>query len=148
LVIVYCGVEQGNPMSIFRHQQVVAAEGPAVDSPLVKAKVREAYDRGRSEERRRHHGSPMLTLLLVLVAAVGAVTLYYSFRQGSFMGGGAAIDTRIAQVDSTALPAIQTAAQKAGTIAQTAGQKLQSQGQAIKQDAASDNPPANGSTGN
>ena len=132
-------------MSIFSHTQVAHADAPALDSPVVKAKVREAYDKGRLEERRRHHGAPMLTLLLVLVAAVGAVTLYYSFRQGSFMGGGAAIDSKIAQVDTQAVPAIQTAAQKAGALAQTAGQKLQSQGQAIKQDAAaSGNAPAQG----
>jgi len=126
-------------MSIFRPHHVVAAPAPALDSPVVKAKVREAYDKGRQEERSRHRGSPMLTLLVVLVAAVGAATLYYSFRQGSFMGGGAAIDSKIAQVDSTAVPALQTAAQKAATLAQTTGQKLQSQGQAIQQDTANDN---------
>jgi len=134
-------------MSIFRHDEVVPANAPALDSPLVKAKVREAYDKGRQEERRRHHGSPMLTLLLLLVAAVGAVTLYYSFRQGSFMGGGAAIDSKIAQVGSNAAPTLQTAAQKASALAQTAGQKLQSQGQAIKQDAASTPPASNAPNG-
>jgi hypothetical protein len=118
----------------------MTANAPSLESPGVKARVREAYDKGRLEERRRHHGSPMLTLLLVLVAAVGAVTLYYAFRQGSFMGGGAAIDNKIAQVDSTAIPALQSAAQKAGTLAQTTGQKLRSQGQGLKQDTA----PANG----
>ena len=129
-------------MSIFQRHQVVAAQAVPLDSPVVKAKVREAYDQGRLEERKRHRSSPMLTLLLVLVAAVGAVTLYYSFRQGSFMGGGAAIDTKIAQVSSNAAPTLQTAAAKAGALAQTAGQKLQSQGQAIKQDVASQNAPS------
>jgi len=129
-------------MSIFHRQQVVAGQAVPLDSPGVRARVREAYDLGRNEERRRHHGSPMLTLLLVLVAAVGAVTLYYSFRQGSFSGGGAAIDTKIAQVGSNAAPAIQTAADKASALAQTAGQKLQSQGQAIKQDATGQNVPS------
>ena len=128
-------------MSIFRHTQVAHADAPVLDSPVVKAKLREAYDKGRLEERRRHHGAPMLTLLLVLAAAVGAVTLYYSFRQGSFRGGGAAIDSKIAQVDSGAVPAIKTAADKAGALAQSAGQKLQSQGQAIKQDTGSDSAP-------
>ena len=103
-------------MSIFKHNTPAPANAAPLDSPVVKAKVREAYDRGRSEERRRHHGSPMLTLLLVLVAIVGAVTLYYAFRQGSFMGGGAAIDTKISQVSSNAVPAIQTAAAKAGRL--------------------------------
>lgn len=130
-------------MSIFQRHQVVAAQAVPLDSPVVKAKVREAYDQGRLEERKRHRGSPMLTLVLVLVAAVGAVTLYYSFRQGSFMGGGAAIDTKISQVSSNAVPAIQTAAAKAGAVAQTAGDKLKSQGQAIQQDAASSDAPAN-----
>jgi len=119
-----------------------------LDSPIVKAKVREAYDRGRLEERRRHQGSPMLTLLLFIVAAVGAVTLYYSFRQGSFMGGGAAIDNRIAQVGSNAAPALQSAAEKAGALAKTAGQELRSQGRAVQQSAASENAASpNGSAG-
>jgi len=133
-------------MSIFHHDRVVPAQAATLDSPVVKAKVREAYDRGRLEERKRHHGAPMLTFLLVLVAAVGAVTLYYSFRQGSFMGGGAAIDTKIAQVSTNAAPAIVNTADKAGALAQKAGQKLQSQGQAIQQDAAANNAPSgNGS---
>ena len=124
-------------MQIFKHNTPATATANAVtlDSPIVKAKVREAYDRGRAEERKRHHGSPTLMLLLVLIAMVGAVTLFYAFRQGSFMGGGAAIDTKISQVSSDAVPAIQTAAAEAGAVAQTAGQKLRSQGQALRQDA-------------
>jgi hypothetical protein len=139
-------------MSIFNPRQVVpqpvfGARPAPLDSPVVKAKVREAYDRGRIEERRRHRGSPLLTLLLVVVAAVGAVTLYYAFRQGSFMGGGAAIDTKIAQVSSEAAPAVQTAAEKAGALAQVAGQKLQSKGQAIQQPATSGAAASNGGSG-
>ncbi len=130
-------------MQIFKHNTPATANAVALDSPIVKAKVREAYDLGRAEERKRHHSSPMLTLLLVLVALVGAVTLYYAFRGGSFMNGGAAIDTRISQVSSDAVPAIQNAAAKAGAVAQTAGEKLQSQGQAIKQDAAANDATAN-----
>jgi hypothetical protein len=130
-------------MSIFQHNRIAPAQAVAMDSPMVKAKVREAYDRGRLEERKRHRGSPMLTFLLVLVAAVGAVTLYYAFRQGSFMSGGAALDTKIAQVSTNAAPAIVNTADKAGVLAQKAGQKLQSQGQAIQQDAAGANAPTN-----
>jgi hypothetical protein len=129
-------------MQIFKHNTPATANAVTMDSPIVKAKVREAYDLGRAEERKRHHGSPMLMLLLVLIAVVGAVTLFYAFRQGSFMGGGAAIDTKIAQVSSGAVPAIQTAAAKAGSVAQTAGEKLKSQGQALHEDAASDEAPA------
>jgi len=71
------------------------------------------------------------------------VTLFYAFRQGSFMNGGAAIDTKISQVSSDAVPAIQTAAAKAGAAAHTAGQKLQSQGQALRQDATAKDSPGN-----
>jgi hypothetical protein len=129
-------------MQIFKHNTPATANAVTMESPIVKAKVREAYDLGRAEERKRRHGSPMLMLLLVLIAVVGAVTLFYAFRQGSFMGGGAAIDTKIAQVSSDAVPAIQTAAAKAGSVAQTAGEKLKSQGQAIREDAASNQAPA------
>jgi len=130
-------------MQMFKHNTPAAANAVTLDSPVVKAKVREAYDRGRAEERSRHHGSPTLMLLLVLIAMVGAVTLFYAFRQGSFMNGGAAIDTKISQVSSDAVPAIQTAAAKAGAAAQTAGQKLQSQGQALRQDATAKDSPGN-----
>ena len=114
-------------------------------SVVDKVKLREAYDKGRVDERKRHHRSPVLTVSLVLIALVGAVVLFYAFREGSFAGGGAAVDNKLAQVGSQAVPAVESAAAKAGTIAEQAGDKLKSQGQAIKQDTApTDAQPASG----
>ena len=126
-------------MAFFKSSHpAVPAGGVAVPVPVVdKAKLREAYDKGRVDELKRHHRSPVLTFSLVLAALVGGVVLFYAFREGSFAGGGAAVDSKLAQVGSQAVPAVESAAAQAGTLAEQAGDKLKSQGQAIKQDTAS-----------
>jgi hypothetical protein len=123
-------------MAFFKSSSQAAPGGAVVvDGPVAKTRLREAYDKGRLDERKRHHRSPVLTLLLCGAALVGVVFLFYAFREGSFAGGGAAVDGKIAQVSSQAAPAVETAASDAGALAEKAGDKLKSQGEAIKQDA-------------
>jgi len=138
-------------MAFFKSSTQAAQAVPAganavvVDGPVAKARLRDAYDKGRIDERKRHHRSPLLTTILVVAALVGVVVLFYAFREGSFAGGGAAVDNKISQVSSQAVPAVQNAASDAGALAEKAGVKLKSQGQAIKQDSsAASSQPANG----
>jgi len=133
-------------MAFFKSSTHAPQSGAVVvDGPIAKARLREAYDKGRVDERKRHQRSPLLTLLLCSAALVGAVFLYYAFRERSFAGGGAAVDSKIAQVSAQAAPTVETAALSAGALAQTAGDKLKAQGQAIQQDtSASDSRPASG----
>jgi hypothetical protein len=128
-------------MAFFKNSNQSAARvapggAVAVDGPVAEGRLRDAYDKGRIDERKRHHRSPLLTTILVVVAVVGAVVLFYAFREGSFASGGAAVDNKISQVSAQAMPAVENAASSADAMAQQAGDKLKSQGQTIQQDAA------------
>ena len=84
--------------------------------------VRNAYDRGRRDERARRvkRGHPVLSTLLLLVAAAGAFVIYLGVQQGSFSSGGETIDQHI----QTAQQAGRNTADRAGDALQAAGQHL------------------------
>lgn len=91
--------------------------------------VRQAYDRGRRDERARRprrHGSPVLTFIVLVIAAIGAGAIYLGVSQGSFTRGGQIVDQKIAG-----------AAQPARNAADRAGDALENAGQRIKQQAGS-----------
>jgi hypothetical protein len=74
-------------------------DGRGLVSDANDVAVRRAYDRGRRDERARHprrRGSPVLTTVLFLAACAGAFVIYLGVSQGSFSGGGQAIDQNIA----------------------------------------------------
>jgi hypothetical protein len=99
-----------------------------IDQP--DAGLRRAYERGRRDERARHprrHGSPVLTTMLVLAACAGAFVVYLGVSQGSFTGGGQAIDQNIAHAKDQAARAGRDAASRAGDALENAGQKLKQQ---------------------
>jgi hypothetical protein len=92
--------------------------------------VRQAYDRGRRDERARRprrHGSPFLTLVVVLAAAAGAGAIYLGVQQGSFTRGGQVVDQKIGTVTQPASQATRNAASKAGDALENAGQRLKQQ---------------------
>jgi hypothetical protein len=89
--------------------------------------VRRAYDRGRRDERARHprrRGSPVLTTVLFLAACAGAFVIYLGMSQGSFTGGGQAIDQNIANAKAQAVQAGRNVANKTGDALENAGQNL------------------------
>lgn len=89
--------------------------------------VRQAYDRGRRDERaRRPHrrGSPLLTLILLLAAAAGAFVLYLAFQQGGFANGGRLVDQNIGNATASATQATRRVVDKAGDALQNAGQTI------------------------
>jgi hypothetical protein len=89
--------------------------------------VRQAYDRGRRDERARRpsrHGSPMMTLVVLLAAAAGIGAIYLGVQQGSFGRGGQVVDQKIQAVTQPATQATRHAADKAGDALQNAGQDL------------------------
>ncbi|HVM99277.1 MAG TPA: hypothetical protein VMT68_03600 [Caulobacteraceae bacterium] len=88
---------------------------------------REAYDRGRRDERARHHPRrrhPVLGAVLVLAAATGAFVIYLGVRQGSFAGGGQVVDQGIANATASAQQASRDAAGRAGDALEHAGRRL------------------------
>lgn len=86
--------------------------------------TREAYREGRRDERHRKHGFPLLRLFLVIVAFAGAALLYLAYREGSFTGGGAAIDRQIANTADTTAEATHRVADTTGSALENAGQRI------------------------
>jgi hypothetical protein len=89
--------------------------------------VRQAYDRGRRDERARRprrHGSPALTLVVLLAAVAGIGAIYLGVQQGSFGRGGQVVDQKIQSVTQPASQATRNAASKAGDALENAGQNL------------------------
>jgi hypothetical protein len=88
---------------------------------------RRAYDRGRRDERARHprrRGSPVLTTVLLLAACAGAFVIYLGVSQGSFTGGGQAIDQNLANAKAQAVQAGHNVANRTGDALEHAGQSL------------------------
>lgn len=89
-----------------------------------KGDLKDAYERGRRDERARRRGSPLAVLLLVLVAVAGAGIMYLAMREGSFTGGGQVVDRNLSvAADKVAAP-VRNAADNAGTALQNAGEGL------------------------
>jgi hypothetical protein len=95
------------------------------------AAVREAYDRGRRDERARRprrRGSPFLTLVVLLAAAAGVGAIYLGVHEGSFSRGGEVVDQKLSGVAAPAQQATRSAADRAGDALQNAGQRVKSVG--------------------
>lgn len=122
-----------------RHSNAPGAELVA-EPGAFEAELRDAYRRGRRDERRRHRRSPLITAGLVAVAAIGAVILFYAAREGSFAQGGHLVDARLAHVTGEVVPsAVNAAAGQTGSALQAAGQRLKDKGAALGAQAS--NPP-------
>jgi hypothetical protein len=67
------------------------------EADALKADLRQAYERGRMDERARRPRHPVLMTLTVLCAVVGLVVLVLAGVNGSFQGGGAAVDHGLAR---------------------------------------------------
>jgi len=99
------------------------------------AAIRQAYDRGRRDERARRpsrRGPPFVGLIVLLVAAAGALIFYLAYQQGGFANGGRVVDQSIANTT-------QSATQATRNVVNKAGDALQNAGQTIKQKAGSGN---------
>jgi hypothetical protein len=93
--------------------------------------VRQAYDRGRRDERARRprrHGSPFLTLVVLLAAAAGVGAIYLGVHEGSFGRGGQVVDQKLSGVTQPAQQATRNAADRAGDALQNAGQRIKQAG--------------------
>lgn len=68
----------------------------AVDLKEARADLREAYDRGRKDERASRRRHPIVMTLLWVAAIVGVIVLALAAVNGSFQSAGAAIDQGLA----------------------------------------------------
>ncbi|WP_269715212.1 hypothetical protein [Caulobacter sp. NIBR2454] len=90
-------------MRFWNRQPAVVEEPSSLDAFTSDAGlVREAYERGRKDERSRRRDSPLLVCLVVLLALAGAVALTTAATHGgSFAEGGAAIDRALGRSPSS-----------------------------------------------
>ncbi len=103
---------------------VPAAPGVAADMARNEREVREAYRRGRQDEKARRKRHPIAMSVGFALAAVGAVVLAVAAYNGSFSRGGQVVDQNLAQAADQAEPVVRGAASNAQQAASSAGEEL------------------------
>jgi hypothetical protein len=93
---------------------------------LDKADLREAYERGRRDERAARKRHPLLMTITFLLALVGVTLLALAAVNGSFAGGGGVVDDKLNIAADRAGPAVSQAASNAGQSLRDAGQSAKS----------------------
>ena len=96
----------------------------AVDA-LDKTDLREAYERGRRDERAARKRHPFMMTVTVVLALVGAILLAIAAATGSFTRAGGVVDAQLDIAADRAAPAV-------GQAASSAGQNLREAGQAAR----------------
>lgn len=82
--------------------------------------LREAYDRGRRDERASRKRHPVIMTLLFLAAAVGVALMVLAAVNGSFGTAGRVVDQNLATAADQAEPAVRGAASNAGAAVNNA----------------------------
>jgi hypothetical protein len=90
----------------------------------LKADLREAYERGRRDERAMRRRHPVLMTLLFLAAAVGAILIGLAAANGSFTRAGGVVDQNLAVAADRAEPAVRDAAASASQSIHDAGRSV------------------------
>lgn len=124
-----------------RHDRVATTStAPGVDPSITREIRKDAYERGRADERSRHKRNPLLTILIALAAVFGlAVLALYIYNGGSFTETGRDLD----QVTSRAGDQVETGARE---LADEAGEATQDLGRQVESvgESGGDQPPAGG----
>ena len=94
-----------------------------------KADLRQAYERGRLDERADRKRHPVLMTLIFIAAAIGVALVVMAVTHGSFGGAGGVVDQKLTSAADQAEPAVRQAAD-------SAGQSLRDAGQSVKDEAA------------
>lgn len=92
----------------------------------IKADLREAYERGRSDERAARKRHPIAMTVTVAAAAVGLVVMGLAAVNGSFSRAGGVVDQNLTVAADKAEPVVRDAASNAGQSLRDAGQKAKS----------------------
>ena len=82
------------------------------DDPRLE--LREAYNRGRRDERASRKRRPFLMTVLFIAAAVGLAVLVLAATNGSFGGAGQVMDQNLTTAADKAAPVVRDAASSAG----------------------------------
>jgi hypothetical protein len=93
---------------------------------LDKADLREAYERGRRDERAGRKRRPLVMGATFLLALVGLVLLAIAAVTGSFTRAGGVVDQQLNLAADHAAPAVRQAAGEAGRNLRQAGESARS----------------------
>ena len=88
----------------------------------LKADLREAYERGRRDERAMRKRHPVLMTFTFIAAAIGVVLIALAAVNGSFSTAGNVVDKNLAVAANRAEPAVRDAAANAGQAVRDVGQ--------------------------
>jgi hypothetical protein len=91
---------------------------------LARDDLREAYERGRKDERASRRRHPLAMTLMFVAAVVGVVLLALAAVNGSFMRAGGVVDQNLNSAVTTAEPQVRDAAAQAGQSLRDAGQSV------------------------
>jgi hypothetical protein len=91
---------------------------------LARADLREAYERGRRDERASRRRHPVAMTLTVVAALVGVVLLGLAAVNGSFTRAGGVVDANLNSAVTQAEPQVRDAAAQAGDSLRDAGQSV------------------------
>ena len=93
----------------------------AVDDHAVAKDLREAYERGRRDERGARKRHPVVVTLTVVAAVVGVGALALAAVNGSFGRAGGVVDDSLATAVTQARPQVDDAAGQAAKSLHDAG---------------------------
>jgi hypothetical protein len=102
------------------HEDETAADA------LAKVDLREAYDRGRRDERAARKRRPILMTITFVLALIGVAILALAAVNGSFTRAGGVIDEQLNIAAQRAGPAARQAASNAGQSLRDAGRTARS----------------------
>jgi hypothetical protein len=120
-------VDSPEPVEAYREgrrDEKARVEDETIAPRAERTDIKDAYERGRREERLRRRRSPILGLFVLVLVLIGAGMIYLAVENGSFSSGGAVVDQSLAKVSQTARAPIRGAADKTGDALQNAGQNL------------------------
>ena len=93
-----------------------------LDYKEVQADVRQAYERGRRDERASRRRHPIFMTLTFVAAICGVALRALAAANGSFSAGGSVADQNLSAAVNKAEPAARDAASQAGQGLRDAGQ--------------------------
>jgi hypothetical protein len=99
-------------------------ESDPTPEALDKADLREAYERGRRDERAARKRHPVAMTLTVIAALCGVVLLALAAINGSFSRAGGVVDENLNTAVNNAEPVVRDGAAQAGQSLRDAGQSV------------------------
>ncbi|WP_372782069.1 hypothetical protein [Phenylobacterium sp.] len=93
-----------------------------LDVKETQAELREAYERGRKDERASRKRHPIFMTFTFIAAICGVALLALAAANGSFTRGGDVADQSLQAAVTKAEPQVRDAADKAGQSLRDAGQ--------------------------